>query len=187
MGAAVLLVCALFSVAVGIWVAHLDRLVTQQFAGRHWSVPARVYAAPLEIYAGAPVSAADLEEELQRLHYRPGDPAAGAGFYRRKGNTFDLHARRARFSDEQREGLLVSISADDSSITALKQPNGAELAVFRLDPPVIGSVFPIHGEDRLVLIPAEVPPLLRAGIKLIEDRRFDEHHGVDPRGIMRAL
>jgi penicillin-binding protein 1B len=186
-GAAVLLVCALLIVAVALWVVRLDHLVTQQFQGRHWSVPARVYAAPLEIYAGAPVSAGDLEEELRRLHYRPGDPAAGAGFYRRKGNTFDLHARRARFSDEQREGQLLSISADDVAITALKQPNGAELAVFRLDPPVIGSVFPIHGEDRLVLLPAEVPPLLRAGIKLIEDRRFDEHHGVDPRGIMRAM
>ena len=33
--------------------------------------------------------------------------------------------------------------------------------VFRLDPPVIGSVFPIHGEDRLVLSPADMPPLLR--------------------------
>jgi penicillin-binding protein 1B len=187
MGAAVLLVCALLGVAFAIWVVHLDHLVTQQFQGRHWSVPARVYAAPLEIYAGAPVSAADLEEELRRLHYRPGDPAAGAGFYRRKGNTFDLHARRARFSDEQREGLLVSISADDNSITALKQPSGAELSVFRLDPPVIGSVSPIHGEDRLVLSPADVPPLLRAGIKLIEDRRFDEHGGVDVRGIMRAM
>jgi penicillin-binding protein 1B len=186
-GAAMLLVCILLGVAFAMWVVRLDRLVTQQFQGRHWSVPARVYAAPLEIYTGAPISAADLEDELRRLHYRPGDPATGAGFYRRKGGVFDLHARRARFSDEQREGLLVSISADDNSITALKQQGGAELAVFRLDPPVIGSVSPVHGEDRLVLSPADVPPLLRMGIKLIEDRRFDQHHGVDVRGIMRAM
>ena len=32
-----------------------------------------------------------------------------------------------------------------------------------------------------------MPPLLRNGIKLIEDRRFDEHHGVDALGILRAL
>src|SRR6185437_10180320 len=38
-----------------------------------------------------------------------------------------------------------------------------------------------------VLSPADVPPLLRSGIKLIEDRRFDEHHGVDVRGILRAM
>ena len=186
-GAAVLMIGILLAVAFTLWVVHLDRLVTQQFQGRHWSVPAHVYAAPLELYAGAAVSAGDLEEELRRLHYRPGDPAAGAGFYRRHGNTFDVHARRVRFIDEQREGQLVSIMADDNSITGLKQANGAELPLFRLDPPVIGSVFPIHGEDRLVLAPADVPPLLRAGIKLIEDRRFDEHHGVDVRGIVRAV
>ncbi len=182
-----LLVCAVLAIACGIWVAHLDGIVTREFQGRHWSVPARVYAAPLELYAGAQVSANDLEEELRRLHYRPGDPASGPGLYRRHGNSFDLHARRARFIDEQRDAAVVSISADASSITGLKQAGGADLPVFRLDPPVIGSVFPIHGEDRLVLSPADVPPLLKAGIKLIEDRRFDEHHGVDPMGIVRAV
>ena len=186
-GAVVLLLCIVVAVVFTIWVAHLDRLVTQQFQGRHWSVPAHVYAAPLELYAGAPVSAGDLEQELQRLHYRPGDPAAGAGFYRRHGNNFDLHARRTRFIDEQREAQLVSIAANDTAITGLKQADGTELPLFRLDPPVIGSISPVHGEDRLILAPADVPPLLRSGIKLIEDRRFDEHNGVDTRGILRAV
>ncbi len=179
--------CAVLSVAVALWVAHLDRVVKREFQGRHWSVPAHVYAAPMELYVGAPVAANDLEEELHRLHYRPGDPLAGAGNYRRQGNSFILHTRRVRFSDEQRDPQLVAISADANSITGLKQADAKELPVFRLDPPVIGSVFPIHGEDRLVLSPAEVPPLLRAGIKVIEDRRFDEHNGVDVRGVMRAM
>ena len=33
-------------------VAILDRRVTQQFEGRRWTLPARVYAQPLELYAG---------------------------------------------------------------------------------------------------------------------------------------
>ena len=184
---ALILVCIVLSAAGAAWIVHLDRVVTREFQGRHWSVPARVYAAPLELYVGAPVAASDLEEELLRLHYRAGDPLEGPGIYRRQGASYELHARRVRFSDELREAQLVRISADSNSITGLRQANGAELPVFRLDPPVIGSVFPIHGEDRLVLSPTDVPPLLRAGIKLIEDRRFDEHHGVDVRGIARAL
>ncbi len=185
-GVALSVVCAVLA-AVGIaWMVHLDHLVTEEFQGRHWSVPARVYAAPLELYVGAPVSAGDLEEELLRLHYRAGDPAAGPGLYRRHGNSFDVRARRVRFIDELREAELVSIGADANAITSLKQADAA-LPVFRLDPPVIGSVSPIHGEDRLILSPADVPPLLREGIKLIEDRRFDEHPGVDVRGVMRAL
>jgi penicillin-binding protein 1B len=171
--------------AATVWVIHLDQVVTQEFQGRHWSVPARVYAAPLELYAGAPVSADDLEEELRRLHYRRGDPSTGPGIYKRSGASFEVHTRRARFVDEARDPEVVAIHAE-ATITGLQQVNGRELPVFRLDPPVVGSVFPIHGEDRLVIAPADVPPLLRKGIKLIEDRRFDEHHGVDAWGVLRA-
>ena len=177
----------IFAIGFSIWVVHLDTTVTRQFQGRHWSVPARVFAAPLELYVGAPISANDLEEELHRLHYHRGETAAGPGTYRRTGNAFDVLARRARFIDEVREPQLVSIHADSASITGMRQGDGADLPVFRLEPPVIGSVFPIHGEDRLVVAPADVPPLLRKGIKLIEDRRFDEHHGVDAFGVLRAI
>ncbi len=149
-------------------------------------MPARVFASPLELYVGAPVSAGDLEEELHRLHYRSGDPSTGPGVYLRHGDSFDVHARRVRFSDELRGPERVSIRAQ-GSIADLKNADGTELPVFRLDPPIVGSIFPIHGEDRLVLAPADVPPLLRTGIKLIEDRRFDEHHGVDLVGVLRAL
>jgi len=184
---AIFVLLAIVVVAVGGWIVHLDRVVTKQFQGRHWSVPARVYAAPLELYAGARISADDLEEELRRVHYRRGDPAAGPGLYRRVGNAFDIRTRRVRFIDEQRDAQSVSIHADASAITSMRQADGADLPVFRLDPPVIGSVFPIHGEDRLVVSPEEIPALLRNGIKLIEDRRFDEHHGVDTLGVLRAI
>src|SRR5580692_11518935 len=103
-----------------IWTVHLDRVVTREFQGRLWSVPARVYAAPLELYAGAPISANDLEGELRRLHYRRGDPASGSGIYRRNGNAFDLDARRVRFIDELRDPQRVSIHADNTSITSMR-------------------------------------------------------------------
>ncbi len=172
--------------AFGGWVVYLDHVVTREFQGRLWSVPARVFAEPLEIYAGAPLSADDLEQELVRLHYRPGDPAAGPGVYRRKGAEFELNARRVRFVDEQREPVRVAIRAGSAAILALRQADGSELPLFRLDPPLVGSVFPVHGEDRIVLTPAEVTPLLRASIKAVEDRRFDAHHGLDGRSILRA-
>ena len=170
-----------------VWVVYLDRVVIREFQGRHWSVPARVYAEPLDLYIGAPVGADDLEEELRRLHYRSGDPKAGPGTYERHDGSFDLHTRRVRFVDELRESELVSIRAGSASITDLRNEDGSELPVFRLDPLLVGSVFPVHGEDRIVLSPADVPPLLRSAIKLVEDRRFAEHHGIDPYGILRAL
>jgi penicillin-binding protein 1B len=182
----VVAIVIVLTAALIVWVVHLDHVVTREFQGRHWSVPARVYAAPLELYVDAPISADELEAELHRLHYRLGDPAVGPGIYRRTGPAFDLHARRVRFTDELREAERVSIHADGKSILSLRQADNSDLPVFRLDPPVVGSVFPIHGEDRIVVAPADVPALLRSGIKLIEDRRFDQHHGVDGYGILRA-
>src|ERR1700730_14938510 len=144
-GVALILGCIVLAAFGVAWIVHLDHVVTREFQGRHWSIPARVYAAPLELYVGAQVSANDLEEELHRLHYRAGDPLTGAGIYRRRGNSFEVHTRRVRFSDELREPQLVSINANWSSITGLRQADAPELPVFRLDPPIIGSVFPIHG------------------------------------------
>jgi penicillin-binding protein 1B len=184
---AVAIAVAVLGLAATLWVVQLDRTVTREFQGRHWSVPARVFAAPLELFVGEALSANDLEEELRRVHYRRGDPATGPGVYRRTGNAFDIRTRRVRFVDELRDSQLVSIHADGASITGMRQADGSDLPVFRLDPPVIGSVFPIHGEDRLVVAPADVPPLLHQGIKVIEDRRFDEHHGVDVYGVLRAM
>ena len=144
------------------WVVYLDHLVTREFTGRLWFVPARVYAAPVELYAGAPLSADDLEEELVRLHYRSGDPAAGPGSYRRHGGDFELSARRVRFVDEERAPVRLAIHAGSEAIGGLRAADGAELPLFRLDPLLVGSVFPVHGEDRIVLTPAEVTPLLKS-------------------------
>ena len=52
---------------------------------------------------------------------------------------------------------------------------------------MIGSLFASHGEDRLIVAPADIPPLLTDTLKAVEDRRFDSHFGVDPIAVMRAL
>jgi len=145
---------------------HLDRpprpRVTREFQGRLWSVPARVFAAPLELYAGAPISANDLEQELHRLHYRRGDRHRGPASIGRTGNAFDLEARRVRFIDEQRDAQRVSIHADNASITSMRAADAPICPCF-VSIPGDRQLVPIHGEDRLIVAPADVPPLLRTG------------------------
>jgi membrane peptidoglycan carboxypeptidase len=41
-------------------------------------------------------------------------------------------------------------------------------------------------EDRVVLTASQMTPDIRAAVVAIEDRRFYEHHGVDPEAILRA-
>jgi penicillin-binding protein 1B len=168
-------------------VVYLDRQVAQQFEGRRWTLPAQVYAAPLELYAGLPLSTAELERELQRLHYQRVDRGDAPGSYRVSGDGLDVMLRPARFEDETRPAMRLLISEGAAGVQSLRDAAGHELPVLRLEPLLIGSIFPIHGEDRIVVTPAEVPPLLPKALIAVEDRNFERHHGVDPLAVLRAL
>jgi penicillin-binding protein 1B len=53
------------------WVVYLNHQVTSEFEGRKWDLPSRVYARPLALYPGAPLTLSDLELELRLSGYRP--------------------------------------------------------------------------------------------------------------------
>jgi penicillin-binding protein 1B len=170
-----------------VYVLYLDRIVTRQFEGRRWTLPAHVYAAPLELYAGLALSQADMRHELERLRYRRVDRLERPGTYRELGSRLDVALRPATFADESRPAFILTIQSGGKAIDALRDSNGQEVPIVRLEPLLIGSIFPIHGEDRIVVTPQEVPMLLPAALKAVEDRKFDTHHGIDPEAIARAL
>ena len=68
-GAIALGILLVGAIALGIWIYSLDRVVTAQFEGRRWTLPAQVYAQPIDLYAGQALSADGLEQELRRLGY----------------------------------------------------------------------------------------------------------------------
>src|SRR3984885_14999060 len=129
----------------------------------------------------------DLLEELARLQYRASAKPDRPGTYRRENDRIDISLRAARFADETRAAQMLSIVAGAHSIESLRDAAAHDMPILRLDPLLIGSIFPTHGEDRIVVTPAEVPALLPAALKAVEDRKFDSHHGVDPLAVVRAL
>jgi penicillin-binding protein 1B len=183
-GVAIIALLALLAAIVVV--AILDRRVTQQFEGRRWTLPARVYAQPLELYVGQSLSSARFAQELARLGYIATMPVDRPGTFRRKGDSVEVYVREFRFSDEKQEAQRLSIRFDGAAIASLADANGTDVPVFRLDPLLIGSIFPIHGEDRIVVAPDQVPDLLPEALKAVEDRKFDTHHGVNPLAILRA-
>jgi len=177
-------------IAIGafcLYAYYLDRTVTQQFQGRRWTLPAQVYAAPLELYVGAPLPMSELVAELARLQYRAAPKLDRPGTYHRQDDRIDVALRATRFADEVRAAQVLTIVAGAHSIEALRDAAGQDIPILRLDPLLIGSIFPTHGEDRIVVTPAEVPVLLPEALKAVEDRKFDSHHGVDPEAVVRAM
>ena len=54
----------LAALLIGAYSLHLSKTVRVKFEGKRWAVPARLYARPLELYAGAPISAEQFDRRV---------------------------------------------------------------------------------------------------------------------------
>ena len=57
----------------------------------------------------------------------------------------------------------------------------------RLEPLMIGGIYPAHNEDRILIRLDQAPPYLVDSLVAVEDRDFFNHFGVSPKGIARAM
>ena len=181
------LLACIGAAALAVYAVYLDAQVRERFEGARWTLPAKVYAQPLELYAGEKLGSQALVNRLQRQGYRQAGELSGPGTFRRAGNAIDIHTRAFRFWDGQQDARKLRVSFQGDSITGLKALSGGEdPAIARLDPLLIGSIYPAQGEDRILVKLGSVPPMLPAGLIVVEDRNFMDHFGVSPRSIARA-
>ncbi|MGM0677740.1 MAG: transglycosylase domain-containing protein, partial [Pseudomonadota bacterium] len=172
-------------VGLGGYALHLDQQIRSQFEGKRWSLPARVFARPLEIYAGLDLDRETLEQELQWLHYHPG--REGVGRYARERGHLILNTRGFPFADGYEPPRRVRVSFNDGHVTGLEDlESGDSLPLLRMEPALIANIYPSHGEDRLLVQLDDVPEELIRTLLTVEDRKFYEHRGLDPAGIARA-
>ncbi|MDD9893293.1 MAG: penicillin-binding protein 1B [Gammaproteobacteria bacterium] len=178
----------LLVIAAVAWVAWLDIKVLGEFSGKKWSVPARVYARPMELYPGATISSEMLAKELAILGYRRVSEPSRAGQFKVSGDNIHLISRPFRFWDGDESARELKVRFEGGRIAALFDPvSRSNTSLARLDPALIGSIYPSHGEDRILVRLDQVPEALISALIATEDRRFYDHWGVDPKSIGRAF
>ena len=178
----------LAALLVGAYSIYLGKTVRVKFEGKRWAVPARIYARPLDLYAGASMTAEQLQTELRFLGYRQVGDVAAAAQWARKGGRFTIHTRDFAFWDGQEAAQAVVVDIAGSEVRRIRsQSGGRAVDLLRLEPALVGSIYPAHNEDRVLVRRSDLPDHLVNGLLAVEDRRFFHHGGVDLRGIMRAL
>ncbi len=182
--------CGALLLAFGLWVVYLDFQVREKFDGKKWSLPARVYARPLELYEGLSLTPALFESELEALGYRfvsqigaPGQVVRLSGGEQAR---YRVHSRGFDFWDRREGARAFEVAFEGRRVSSLSGANGTSLTLMRLEPQEIGGIFPAHMEDRLLVRLADLPPLLGETLLAVEDRHFLDHHGVSLRAIARA-
>ena len=166
---------------------YLDAVVQERFSGKRWTVPARVYARPLELFVGGKLEQKDFLQELTALGYQREQSASRVGTYSVNGNRVEFYTRAFRFYDGMERSRRVLVSFANGHVSAMTDSQGRDLAVVRLEPVLIGGLYPAHKEDRILVRLDQVPVSLIQALVVVEDRDYYQHFGVSPKGIARAL
>ncbi|RYZ83502.1 MAG: penicillin-binding protein 1B, partial [Moraxellaceae bacterium] len=178
-------------VVVGIWALYLDKVVREKFEGKKWSLPARVYSRPLELYEGLPLTPTLFEQEMDALGYRTVPAVTALGQMSRRAAssvevTYDVYTRGFNFWDKREEPQKFTMRIDEGKVASVMDPAGAALPLVRMEPEEIAGIYPNTVEDRLLVKLDGLPPLLGETLLAVEDKHFLEHHGVSPMAIIRA-
>ncbi|MEQ8289200.1 MAG: penicillin-binding protein 1B [Gammaproteobacteria bacterium] len=176
-------VCVFLSYCV--W---LDYQIKKEFEGKRWSIPARVYAQPTELYIGRHYDQNKLVTKLKELGYKPVRMLQGPGQYGVNNDLVNFYLRDFSYWDGNEESKKISVRFTQQYVASITDlDTGKKLQIIRLEPVLIGKIFPLHDEDRVLVHLNDVPETLVDALIAIEDRNFYQHHGIDPKGILRSL
>ena len=139
-------------VAFVLYVGYLDSLIRKKFEGNLWSLPAVVYARPLELYPELAISIPELEDELQLAGYRQDRRAEDPGGYDRQEGVIHLVTREFNFPDGVEKSGKYTLQFTNDTLAGISRTDSGEVVNgLRLDPARIGSFHPKQHEDRIVL------------------------------------
>lgn len=185
LAAGVLAVTVVSIVLINAYVTF-SRLIDRKLAGEVFQDTAKVYAASLTVVPGQRMQPRHLMDSLRKAGYSEhGKLPVRSGSFRyakrglevtpHEGSVYGISGERVRIDFE--EGSVARIVA---------LPSGKPLDSYELEPILITNLFDKTREKRRLIQYEDVPKVLRDAVLAIEDRRFFEHGGFDPIGMLRA-
>lgn len=177
---------AVGAVILAVLLAYLDAQVRDKFEGKRWALPAKVFARPLELYPGLSLKPKYLIQELEQIGYQRVPNVLTPGQYSVDGSEMDIFRRYVRLYDGEEAAARIHLRFDGGQLDGL-WVDGRPTDIARLEPLLIGGIYPKHNEDRQLIQLEEAPQLLIDTLVAVEDRDFYEHFGISPKGIARAM
>lgn len=188
------LIALIFSVLIiaafvvfSIYLIRIDNVIRDKFEGNRWDIPAKVFARPLEVYANAPIDQADFQKELGLLGYKNSENYTKPGNFLVQDNTIFVHTRGFDFGDSVEPEQILQVAFADAQVSEIKATKPSSTGIARLEPMLIGGIYPQHNEDRVLIKLNKVPKPLIQALIATEDRNFYRHHGISVRGTARAV
>ena len=189
---------------LGYYYVRFARLIDAQLHGERGRVLPRVLARPLELRRGQSLTEQQLVDRLNDLGYaqrvkaeKPGEFAVGLGSVSIKPRVAELKGNVVRvvFQRPIPEVSPVKPAANAKPPKASKVSDhvvrlevGARTTErVTLDAPVLTALIGVEREKQRQMALTAIPKHMTEAVLAIEDRRFYEHPGIDPIGIVGAV
>ena len=174
-----------FTLLAAGFTLYLDVRVRNEFEGRRFALPARIYARPLELHTGRRITESEIIGELREAGYREG-LQEGDGWFALSADGLEIALRNFVFWDGTQPPKRIRVAFASGRIATVRDAENKDLPLARLEPLPIGGIYPANNEDRVLVRLGEVPRHLVQALLATEDRAFYTHHGYDVRGMARA-
>ena len=168
---------------------HLSCKIEKRFSGRRWSIPSRVYSDITLLYPGQRLNRKLFCEKLIRMGYHQVFGGLEAeGDFRTNEAGLDLFLRDLTTPSNKRGSLKARMHFTGNIIQSIANlETGDPVPILVIEPEEIAQFYgPEHERRQLVSI-NDISRHLKYAVLAAEDKRFYQHYGLDPIGILRAL
>ena len=159
---------------------RFSQIVDAKLQGKQVDRPSQVYASPFELRKAQRLSSEELTDVLNALGYRRESSA--------QPGTFEEASGEIRIRRTGRLAAPVGVTFEQLWISELRElRSGVGLSRVELEPVPVATLFGENRTKRRWVALASLPDHVVHAVLATEDRRFFDHTGLDPIGILRAL
>ena len=178
---------ALFYIAAVLIVHYFkfSREIALRLEGERLARPSWVYARPFELRTQQRLLESEFIELLNSLRYqRTKSSVQEPGTFYKAKDEIRVHLTHSGKSDSPH---IIGVRFWDKSVQGIREfPSENALATVGFEAVPVTTLFGEERSKQRWVSLEEIPPLVIEAVLATEDRRFFEHTGLDPVGIMRA-
>jgi len=180
-----ILVCTVLLTGAGIFIhfySVYSKMIDERLRGGPYSTTSRIFAAPGSVVVGDHTTPSDIASQLRHAGYSE-NRNNSTGSYTIGADSLDIFPGPDSYFDQE----PATVKFAGGKITRIVSlADNTNRPLYELEPQLITNLSDRNREKQRVVHYDDIPAVLRNAVLSAEDKRFFQHSGFDPVGIIRS-